>query len=208
MVENLLLVEKYRPRSVSDCILPARIKDSIQDAIDSNNLQHMIFHGPAGAGKTSLAKAICGDISGDMLYINASNETGIDVVRNKVSNFASTMSFDGNMKVVLLDECLSEDETVRVGHTDLWKPVALKEFELGQEYPIVSFNESTQEFENDTGSIISDKVDDMYEVMLDNGKSVVCNKKHPFMCQAPDGSIVQRTIEDGLDGYLVIVADD
>lgn len=104
MLTNLLLVEKYRPSTLDDCILPDRIKKAIKDAIQSNTMQHMIFHGPAGTGKTSLAKAICNDIGADLMYINASNETGIDVVRTKVLNFASTSSFDGNLKVVLLDE--------------------------------------------------------------------------------------------------------
>jgi DNA polymerase III delta prime subunit len=102
--KSFLLVEKYRPVSVADCILPKRIKDQINGFISKKEIPHLMFYGTAGLGKTSLAKAICNDISADCMYINASSETGVDVVRNKITQFASTSSFDGNLKVVILDE--------------------------------------------------------------------------------------------------------
>ncbi len=104
MTETYLLVEKYRPATVADCILPTRIKDQINSFISKKEIPHLMFYGSAGLGKTSLAKAICNDISADCMYINASNETSIDVVRNKITQFASTSSFDGNLKVVICDE--------------------------------------------------------------------------------------------------------
>ena len=65
----------------------------------------MIFAGSAGVGKTSLAKAIAAELGADVLYINMSNETGIDVVRNQIVQFASTASFEGNLKIIIGDEC-------------------------------------------------------------------------------------------------------
>lgn len=104
MSESFLLVETYRPKTVDECILPARIKDKIKQFVEKKQIPHLMFYGTAGLGKTSLAKAICNEIDADCIYINASAENSIDVVRNKISQFASTSSFEGNLKVVILDE--------------------------------------------------------------------------------------------------------
>lgn len=103
-IKDYLLVEKYAPTTVGECILPERIKKPVLDFVSEKNIPHMIFTGRAGVGKTSLAKSLCNDIGADMLYVNASIETGIDTVRNKLSQFASVSSFEGNPKVILLDE--------------------------------------------------------------------------------------------------------
>ena len=100
----LVFAEYYRPKKVDDCILPEKTKKMIKDAIQSNSLPHFVFAGSAGIGKTSLARCICNEIDADLLYINASLETSIDVIRTKVVGFSSTVSFSGNMKVILLDE--------------------------------------------------------------------------------------------------------
>ena len=102
--DNFLWVEKYRPKTVKECILPNSIKTELQTFLDSNQIPHFLFSGSAGVGKTSASKAIADQLGADLLYINASNETGIDVIRNKVVQFASTASFEGNLKIVLLDE--------------------------------------------------------------------------------------------------------
>lgn len=103
-VDEFLWTERYRPRKVADCILPNSIKTELQTFLDSNQIPHFLFSGSAGVGKTSASKAIADQLGADLLYINASNETGIDVIRNKVVQFASTASFEGNLKIVLLDE--------------------------------------------------------------------------------------------------------
>lgn len=98
--------EKYRPKTVDDCILPDRIRTPIKDFIAQGNIPaSLLLSGSAGLGKTSLAYAICNDLEADVMYINMSNETGVDVVRNKVAQFASTTSFDGNLKIIIGDEC-------------------------------------------------------------------------------------------------------
>lgn len=98
--------EKYRPKTVDDCILPDRIRTPIKDFIAQGNIPaSLLLSGSAGLGKTSLAYAICNDLDADVMYINMSNETGVDVVRNKVAQFASTTSFDGNLKIIIGDEC-------------------------------------------------------------------------------------------------------
>lgn len=102
-MENSLFVEKYRPVDLDDYVGNENIKKSISQYIGQNDIQNLLFYGPAGTGKTTLAKLIVKNIDCDYLYINASDERGIETIRDKVSGFASTMSFKP-LKVVILDE--------------------------------------------------------------------------------------------------------
>jgi replication factor C small subunit len=100
-------VEKYRPQTLEDIILTKEVRDYFQDVKKNQILpNHVLFCGFPGTGKTSLAKIIANDILGvSYLYINASDERGIDVIRQKVLNFAQTKSIDGRVKLIVLDEC-------------------------------------------------------------------------------------------------------
>lgn len=203
-IDAFLWVEKYRPQTIEECILPPKMKSEISAFIKEGNITNMLFSGTAGVGKTTLAKAICNQVDADMLYINMSNQTGIDVVRNQITQFASTASFGGNLKVVLGDECLSEHERIRIGSVDNWFAVSLSSLEKDCPYPVISFNIKNGQFENDIAYVASDREDDLYEVTLDDNSTIVANSKHPFMCVDGNGTIAQRTIEDGFDGYRVI----
>ena len=103
MKDHGLLVEKYRPINLDNYVGNENIKKSISNYIGQNDIQNLIFYGPAGTGKTTLAKLIVKNIDCDHLYINASDERGIETIRDKVSGFASTMSFKP-LKVIILDE--------------------------------------------------------------------------------------------------------
>ena len=105
-MENLdhsLLVEKYRPKTLNNYVGNENIKKSISAYLNQNDIQNFIFYGPAGTGKTTLAKIIVNSLDCDHLYINASDERGIETIRDKVSSFASVASFKP-LKVVILDE--------------------------------------------------------------------------------------------------------
>ena len=101
--EHTLLVEKYRPTNLKNYVGNENIKKSISRYLDQNDIQNLIFAGPAGTGKTTLAKLIVKNIDCDYLYINSSDERGIETIRDKVSGFASSASFKP-LKVVILDE--------------------------------------------------------------------------------------------------------
>ena len=103
MKDNTLLVEKYRPTVLQDYVGNEQVKETIQKYLDQNDIQNFIFYGPAGTGKTTLAKLIVKNLDCDYLYINASDENGIDTIREKVKGFASAASWNG-IKVVILDE--------------------------------------------------------------------------------------------------------
>jgi len=101
--EHSLLVEKYRPISLENYVGNEHIKKSIKQYLGQNDIQNLIFYGPAGTGKTTLAKLIVKNLDCEHLYINASDERGIETIRDKVSGFASSASFKP-LKVVILDE--------------------------------------------------------------------------------------------------------
>lgn len=103
MKQHTLWIEKYRSETLEQYIGNDAIKDRIADCIAKNDIPHFIFAGSAGTGKTTLAKLIVGNIQCDYLYLNASDENGIDVIREKVKGFASTSTFKP-LKVVILDE--------------------------------------------------------------------------------------------------------
>lgn len=102
--DKFLWVEEYRPSTIADCILPKAIKKTFQDFVVAGEMQNLLLAGGAGCGKTTVAKALCSELGLDVLFVNASEESGIDVIRTKVRQFASAVSISGGVKVVILDE--------------------------------------------------------------------------------------------------------
>jgi len=103
-MEHLLWTEKYRPQTVEDCILPERLKKPFQEYVNQKQIPNLLLSGGAGVGKTTIAKAMCNEIGCDYMVINGSDESGIDVFRNKIKNYASSMSLSGGRKVIIIDE--------------------------------------------------------------------------------------------------------
>ena len=99
-----LWVEKYRPTALQDIILPSQLKRDFKLILKQRELQNMLFTGTAGTGKTTVAKALCKTLNFDYIIINGSEESGIDTLRNKIKQFASSVSLEGGYKVVILDE--------------------------------------------------------------------------------------------------------
>ena len=105
MSESLLWVEKYRPRTIENCILPESIKKTLRDVVSQNKIPNMMFTGTSGIGKTTAARAICNETQADYLIINGSDEGRmIDTLRTKLTQFCSTISLSGSRKVVIIDE--------------------------------------------------------------------------------------------------------
>ena len=103
-MDTFLWVEKYRPKTVKDCILPKKLKDTFQEFVKDKHIPNLILSGSAGTGKTTIAKAMVEQIGSTWMMINGSEESGIDVLRTKIKNFASTVSLEGGRKYIILDE--------------------------------------------------------------------------------------------------------
>lgn len=103
-MQEFLWVEKYRPKTVADTILPKHLKETFNKIVESEEIPNLLFTGTAGIGKTTVAKALCNQLGLDYLLINGSEEGNIDTLRNKIKHFASTVSLQGGYKVVILDE--------------------------------------------------------------------------------------------------------
>ena len=107
MKSDFLWVEKYRPKTVQECILPDSIKDTFQQFVDKGEIPNLLLSGPAGCGKTTIARALCEQLGADYIVINGSDEGRfLDTVRNQAKNFASTVSLSatGTHKVIIIDE--------------------------------------------------------------------------------------------------------
>ena len=104
MSKDFLWVEKYRPKTIEDTILPTELKNTFQAVVDTGELPNMLFTGTAGLGKTTVAKAMCNQLGLDYIIVNGSEEGNIETLRGKIKQFASSVSLQGGYKVVILDE--------------------------------------------------------------------------------------------------------
>ncbi len=103
-IKNMLWVEKYRPKTIDDCILPKHLKKLFKEYVNKGEIPNLLLYGRAGVGKTTVAKALCDEVGLDYLFINGSDESGIDTFRNKIKTYASSLSISGGKKVIIIDE--------------------------------------------------------------------------------------------------------
>ena len=104
MSETFLWCEQYRPKDVESCILPKNLKDTFSEFVQSGQVPNLVLSGGSGVGKTTVAKAMLEELDATYMMINGSEESGIDVLRTKIKNFASTVSLHGGRKYLILDE--------------------------------------------------------------------------------------------------------
>lgn len=204
--DEFLWVEKYRPQTVADCILPQRIKKIFQEVVDNGELQHFLLYGAPGTGKTSLARALCNEMGLDYILINASENGNIDTLRTTIRNYASTMSFNSKYKVIILDEadflnCLEENEVVRL--TD-GSEIKLKDMVDSVSYDVFSVDMETGEIEKDTAQVINRTEKEVYEVEFENGAIINVTDDHPFIVEDEDGNLSTRTIKEGFDDVKIV----
>ena len=104
MTKDFLWVEQYRPRTIQDTILPDHLKQTFQQFVDQSSLPNLLLSGGPGIGKTTVARAMCEQLNVDYIVINGSMNGNIDTLRTEIKDFASTISFTGSRKYVILDE--------------------------------------------------------------------------------------------------------
>ena len=103
-MKQFIWVERYRPNTIDECILPSAIKTTAKSFVAQGDLPNMILSGSPGSGKTTLAVAMCRELGVEPMFINGSEENGIDMLRTKIKDFASALSLDGKRRYIILDE--------------------------------------------------------------------------------------------------------
>ena len=210
-ITESLWTQRYRPKTVSDCVLPERMKGPFQDFVDKGDIPTLLLSGPPGVGKTTIALAMIKEIGADYIMINGSNEGRlIDTFRTTITNYATSLSFSGGRKYIIVDEsdylnCLEENETVLVGTIDNYNPVSLKDLPRNEEFSVVSFNMKTGEFENDIAIIIKEGESDLYLVELEDGRTVTVTGDHPFIVQDENNEYKELSINDGLSEQSLVI---
>lgn len=192
--------ERFRPKKITECILPAPLKTTLENFIVANQCPNLMVHSSSGGtGKTTVLRALCNELDLEYLFINASEQRSIDVIRTDVTQFVSTLSLEGRKKAVIFDECLWEEEEIVIGTVDNKETLALKNFELNKQYPIVSYNMETHEEENDIGSIVSDRSAEVFHILFEDTRQIIVTENHPFFVYQEGGQFIEKSLQDGLN---------
>lgn len=192
--ENTLWTEQYRPTTLATYIGNDHLKERIQSFIDEGNIPHLLFHGKPGTGKTSIAKMIVNSIQSDFLYINASDENGVDIIREKIKGFASTMGFSG-VKIIILDECLDENTLVSVFRDGGECKIPIRDLDETSDL-VKSWSVSKNRIEWKPFYLWDKGVQDVYEVELENGEVVVCTIDHKWYVEDTAGNVIVVKTKD------------
>ena len=104
MKNEFLWVEKYRPSTIDECVLPKELKTTFKEYVNKGEIPNILLHGGPGTGKTTALLALCNEVKCDNIFINGSSENGIDVFRTKITNYASCVSLQGGRKAIIIDE--------------------------------------------------------------------------------------------------------
>jgi len=189
MKDKTLFIEKYRPHSLDDVVGQQHVIKPLKGFVKNDKVPHMLFAGPAGTGKTTSSVAMAHDLYGKdwkkyFLEMNASDDNGIDTIRNKVKEYARVKVIGRDYKLIFLDEC---DSMCLTGETQvitgsLANPVIrrLDDMKEGRTIMIPSVNTDTLKLENDKGLLIDSGYTDFLEIKFENGTYVNASKNHPF----------------------------
>ncbi len=196
--DHSLWVERYRPSTMDEYIGNETVKETFSQFIKRGDIPHILLFGPAGTGKTSLAKIITKNIPCDMMYINASDENRVEDVRVKIKGYASSAGFRP-LKVIILDECLDENTIVWVLREGREQGVSIKD--LDQENDLVkSFNIEKNRIEWRPFYLISQGFKETYEVEFENGEIVICTDTHKWFVKDENGKVIRVKTTDIISG--------
>ncbi|MCU4742289.1 AAA family ATPase [Natronoglomus mannanivorans] len=197
-------IEKYRPELLEDIKGHENIVPRLKRYVETDDLPNLMFAGPAGTGKTTAAVAIAHELYGDdwkenFLELNASDERGIDVVRDRIKNFARA-SFGGyDHRIIFLDEadalCVPPGTEVVTGYPSSPEVKRIEDVaEDGEPIPSVDFE--TNEIQSDKGKLVDSGVADFFELELADGRSVLASPTHPFFVVGADGKLVEKELRE------------
>lgn len=194
MIQNSIWTEKYRPQNLDEYIGNDDVKKKIKNWLDQGDVPSLLLYGSAGGGKTSLAKLIAKHLDADVMYINASDENSVDVIRDKINGFASTIGFS-QWKIVILDECLKYDTLIHIIRDGIQCKIPINE--LNEETDkILSFNIDTNIEEISDFKKKNNGLRKIFKIELENGQIIECTGNHKWYVQNSNGEIeVVMTID-------------
>lgn len=196
-LENFVWAEKWRPKKVEDCILPGPVAKMINEQIKSGVIPNYLFSGGPGIGKTTLAYSIAAELNADVLFVNASLDGNIDLLRTKITQFVSTVSFTDSRKIVVLDEsdylsCFAANKEILIinasGDTESKKIGDL----CGQEVDLLSVENGKNTI--DSGYVFKSGEAEVFKVEFDDGTFMYTTDNHVFF----DSNMNEITIKEGL----------
>lgn len=192
---NSLWVERYRPRILDNLLCGEQVKDYCENARITQTIQNILLTGKPGCGKTTLAKIIVNDIlKCDYLYINASDENGIDTIRIKIQQFVMTKSIDGRLKVAILDECLHEDTLIWCLRDGVYTKCKIRDIDEANDL-VLSYNIKKQRIEWKPFVKIDKGLQDCYELEFDNNEKVICTGSHKWYVKV-NNKITKMKLDD------------
>jgi len=195
--------EKYRPQKLDDLILTDTIRKTILEF--KEEIPNLLFVGTPGTGKSTLARIIVNDIlQCNYIYINASDESGIDMIRNKVTGFAQTKSLDGKIKVVILDECLEGNTLVTVLSDGVVNQIPIKDLD-SDNHLVKTYNIGTDTIEWRPFNHACQGEREVYEVEFENGEKIICTDNHKWYVKEANGIIRKKLIDIINEGIMEII---
>lgn len=168
---------KYAPQSLDEMILADDKKEVLKKVIAE--CPNVLLAGKPGTGKGTFMDIFLKETGYDFLKLNASDENSIDVVRDTVKSFSTSLGFT-DKKIVYLNECLEENEEVIIGTTDSYEFIKLKDLPKDKKFNIVSMNQESGILENDEAFINVEKDGVVYELCLEDGRVIQATNNHPF----------------------------
>jgi DNA polymerase III delta prime subunit len=169
------------------------IRAKLEQYIETQDIPHLLFYGTAGTGKTTAAKILIKNIDCDCMFINASDERGIDTVRDKIKGFAATVGFKP-LKVVVLDECLEENTLVHVLRRGTQQLIPIKDVDSGNDL-VKSWNTEKNKIEWRPFEKMDKGEQEVYEIELSNDEVVVCTGTHKWYVMDSGNVKVVKTTE-------------
>jgi len=197
-------LEKYRPQTLEDVVGQENITERLESYVERRDLPNMLFSGPAGVGKTTSAIAVARELYGEswqeyFLELNASDERGIDVVRDRIKSFARTAFGGVDHRIIFLDEadalCVPPGTEVVTGYPSSPEIKKIENVSADGE-PIPSIDFKTNEVQSDKGRLVDSGVADFFEVELEDGREVTASLTHPFFVVGEDGKLVEKELQE------------
>ncbi len=185
---EILWVQRYRPSKVSQTILPEKIKSIFQKFVDDKNIPNLLLAGSPGTGKTTIAIAMLNELECDYIKINGSLNNGIDVLRNEIQNFASSVSFSGGRKYVIIDECLDENTLVHVIRNGKIAKIPIKDVNDKKDL-VKSFDITTNKIEWLPFTLMDKGERETLEIEFEDGSVAICTPEHKWFIEDKNGKI-------------------